>query len=116
MLLHLKRQGKNSQDKVVDTSNLPTFASAQWTEWTLANSKIPALVSGETYTIEINLSSTGGGTSTGGNTTPVLIDTAAPIITSWQSTHQQMGNQALKYDVIELTMTTNEALVKQCYQ
>ncbi|NYT26821.1 MAG: Ig-like domain-containing protein [Candidatus Thiodubiliella endoseptemdiera] len=103
--------GTTANDRVVETSNLPTFASANGTEWTLANSKIPALVSGETYTIEINLSSTGGGTSTGGNTTPVLIDTAAPIITSWAVNSPTDGQSGFKVgDVIELTMTTNEAL------
>ncbi|WP_369177724.1 FG-GAP-like repeat-containing protein [Candidatus Thiodubiliella endoseptemdiera] len=103
--------GTTANDKVVETSNLPTFASANGTEWTLANSKIPTLVSGETYTIEINLSSTGGGTSTGGNTTPVLIDTAAPIITSWAVNSPTDGQSGFKVDdVIELTMTTNEAL------
>ncbi|WP_369178909.1 FG-GAP-like repeat-containing protein [Candidatus Thiodubiliella endoseptemdiera] len=103
--------GTTANDRVVETSNLPTFASADGTEWTLANSKIPALVSGETYTIEINLSSTGGGTSTGGNTTPVLIDTAAPIITSWAVNSPTDGQSGFKVDdVIELTMTTNEAL------
>uniref|UniRef100_UPI0034DFE3F9 FG-GAP-like repeat-containing protein n=1 Tax=Candidatus Thiodubiliella endoseptemdiera TaxID=2738886 RepID=UPI0034DFE3F9 len=103
--------GTTANDKVVETSNLPTFASADGTEWTLANSKIPTLVSGETYTIEINLSSTGGGTSTGGNTTPVLIDTAAPIITGWAVNSPTDGQSGFKVgDVIELTMTTNEAL------
>uniref|UniRef100_UPI0034E04E55 FG-GAP-like repeat-containing protein n=1 Tax=Candidatus Thiodubiliella endoseptemdiera TaxID=2738886 RepID=UPI0034E04E55 len=103
--------GATANDRVVETSNLPTFASANGTEWTLANSKIPALVSGETYTIEINLSSTGGGTSTGGNTTPVLIDTAAPIITGWAVNSPTDGQSGFKVDdVIELTMTTNEAL------
>ncbi|WP_369178905.1 beta strand repeat-containing protein [Candidatus Thiodubiliella endoseptemdiera] len=103
--------GTTANDKVVETSNLPTFASANGTEWTLANSKIPTLVSGETYTIEINLSSTGGGTSTGGNTTPVLIDTAAPIITGWAVNSPTDGQSGFKVDdVIELTMTTNEAL------
>ncbi|NYT27935.1 MAG: Ig-like domain-containing protein [Candidatus Thiodubiliella endoseptemdiera] len=106
-----KAASGTANDKVVDTSNLPTFASANGTEWTLANSKIPALVSGETYTIEINLSSAGGGTSTGGNTTPVLIDTAAPIITSWAVNSPTDGQSGFKVgDVIELTMTTNEAL------
>ncbi len=106
-----KAASGTANDKVVDTSNLPTFASADGTEWTLANSKIPALVSGETYTIEINLSSTGGGTSTGGNTTPVLIDTAAPIITGWAVNSPTDGQSGFKVDdVIELTMTTNEAL------
>uniref|UniRef100_UPI0034DE0F9C FG-GAP-like repeat-containing protein n=1 Tax=Candidatus Thiodubiliella endoseptemdiera TaxID=2738886 RepID=UPI0034DE0F9C len=106
-----KAASGTANDKVVDTSNLPTFASDNGTEWTLANSKIPALVSGETYTIEINLSSAGGGTSTGGNTTPVLIDTAAPIITSWAVNSPTDGQSGFKVgDVIELTMTTNEAL------
>uniref|UniRef100_UPI0034E03258 FG-GAP-like repeat-containing protein n=1 Tax=Candidatus Thiodubiliella endoseptemdiera TaxID=2738886 RepID=UPI0034E03258 len=106
-----KAASGTANDKIVDTSNLPTFASADGTEWTLANSKIPALVSGETYTIEINLSSAGGGTSTGGNTTPVLIDTAAPIITSWAVNSPTDGQSGFKVDdVIELTMTTNEAL------
>uniref|UniRef100_UPI0034DF6D21 FG-GAP-like repeat-containing protein n=1 Tax=Candidatus Thiodubiliella endoseptemdiera TaxID=2738886 RepID=UPI0034DF6D21 len=106
-----KAASGTANDKVVDTSNLPTFASANGTKWTLANSKIPALVSGETYTIEINLSSAGGGTSTGGNTTPVLIDTAAPIITSWAVNSPTDGQSGFKVgDVIELTMTTNEAL------
>ncbi|WP_369178015.1 Ig-like domain-containing protein [Candidatus Thiodubiliella endoseptemdiera] len=106
-----KAASGTANDKVVDTSNLPTFASANGTEWTLANSKIPTLVSGETYTIEINLSSTGGGTSTGGNTTPVLIDTAAPIITGWAVNSPTDGQSGFKVDdVIELTMTTNEAL------
>ncbi|WP_369177467.1 FG-GAP-like repeat-containing protein [Candidatus Thiodubiliella endoseptemdiera] len=106
-----KAASGTANDKVVDTSNLPTFASANGTEWTLANSKIPALVSGETYTIEINLSSAGGGTSTGGNTTPVLIDTAAPIITGWAVNSPTDGQSGFKVDdVIELTMTTNEAL------
>ncbi|NYT27917.1 MAG: VCBS repeat-containing protein [Candidatus Thiodubiliella endoseptemdiera] len=103
--------GTTANDRVVETSNLPTFASADGTEWTLANSKIPTLVSGETYTIEINLSSAGGGTSTGGNTTPVLIDTAAPIITGWAVNSPTDGQSGFKVgDVIELTMTTNEAL------
>ncbi|WP_369178915.1 FG-GAP-like repeat-containing protein [Candidatus Thiodubiliella endoseptemdiera] len=106
-----KAASGTANDKVVDTSNLPTFASANGTEWTLANSKIPALVSGETYTIEINLSSTGGGTSTGGNTTPVLIDTIAPTITDWAVNSPTDGQSGFKVgDVIELTMTTNEAL------
>uniref|UniRef100_UPI0034DFB6B1 FG-GAP-like repeat-containing protein n=2 Tax=Gammaproteobacteria TaxID=1236 RepID=UPI0034DFB6B1 len=106
-----KAASGTANDKVVDTSNLPTFASANGTEWTLANSKIPTLVSGETYTIEINLSSAGGGTSTGGNTTPVLIDTAAPIITGWAVNSPTDGQSGFKVgDVIELTMTTNEAL------
>uniref|UniRef100_UPI0034DFAF9F FG-GAP-like repeat-containing protein n=1 Tax=Candidatus Thiodubiliella endoseptemdiera TaxID=2738886 RepID=UPI0034DFAF9F len=106
-----KAASGTANDKIVDTSNLPTFASADGTEWTLANSKIPTLVSGETYTIEINLSSAGGGTSTGGNTTPVLIDTAAPIITGWAVNSATDGQSGFKVgDVIELTMTTNEAL------
>uniref|UniRef100_UPI0034DE83AA beta strand repeat-containing protein n=1 Tax=Candidatus Thiodubiliella endoseptemdiera TaxID=2738886 RepID=UPI0034DE83AA len=106
-----KAASGTANDRVVETSNLPTFASANGTEWTLANSKIPALVSGETYTIEINLSSAGGGTSTGGNTAPVLIDTAAPIITGWAVNSPTDGQSGFKVgDVIELTMTTNEAL------
>ncbi len=106
-----KAASGTANDKIVDTSNLPTFASANGTEWTLANNKIPALVSGETYTIEINLSSAGGDTSTGGNTTPVLIDTAAPIITGWAVNSPTDGQSGFKVDdVIELTMTTNEAL------
>ncbi|NYT26823.1 MAG: VCBS repeat-containing protein [Candidatus Thiodubiliella endoseptemdiera] len=106
-----KAASGTANDKIVDTSNLPTFASANGTEWTLANSKIPTLVSGETYTIEINLSSAGGDTSTGGNTTPVLIDTAAPIITGWAVNSPTDGQSGFKVgDVIELTMTTNEAL------
>ncbi|WP_369177728.1 FG-GAP-like repeat-containing protein [Candidatus Thiodubiliella endoseptemdiera] len=103
--------GTAANDRVVETSNLPTFASANGAEWTLANSKIPTLVSGETYTIEINLSSTGGGTSTGGNATPVLIDTIAPTITDWAVNSPTDGQSGFKVgDVIELTMTTNEAL------
>uniref|UniRef100_UPI0034DE4E38 FG-GAP-like repeat-containing protein n=1 Tax=Candidatus Thiodubiliella endoseptemdiera TaxID=2738886 RepID=UPI0034DE4E38 len=106
-----KAASGTANDKIVDTSNLPTFASADGTEWTLANSKIPTLVSGETYTIEINLYSTGGGTSTGGNATPVLIDTIAPTITDWAVNSPTDGQSGFKVgDVIELTMTTNEAL------
>ncbi|MBA5249201.1 MAG: hypothetical protein FE834_06690, partial [Gammaproteobacteria bacterium] len=104
--------GTTANDRVVETSNLPTFASTDSTQWTLANNKIPTLVSNETYTIEINLSSTGGGTSTGGNTTPVLIDTTAPAITEWTVSSPINGQSDFKVgDVITLTMTTNETLL-----
>ncbi|BAS68020.1 Ig-like domain-containing protein [Bathymodiolus septemdierum thioautotrophic gill symbiont] len=65
-----------SGDIAIANDKIPSISG---TTWELVNASIPSnLVDGKTYTIEVGLAASGSITGTGGNSTPVLIDKAAP--------------------------------------
>ncbi|MBA5248406.1 MAG: hypothetical protein FE834_02560, partial [Gammaproteobacteria bacterium] len=72
-------QSDSGTDINVTSGNIPALsASATDTTWTLAHDKIPVLVNGESYKIEVTLSADNNITGAGSNNTAVLIDTTAP--------------------------------------
>ncbi|WP_201339208.1 beta strand repeat-containing protein [Isorropodon fossajaponicum symbiont] len=109
------KAASGSANNVSYTGTMPTLSGdSNGATWTLSNANMPTLVSGESYTIEIGLATSGSVTGTGGSSVLLTVDTTAPTVSSTTISATDSSNTAktstlVAGDKVVVTVAMSEA-------